>query len=33
MLKKSIDYSTISEVTGKTIEEIKEIENILVDEE
>jgi len=27
MLKKSIDYSTISEVIGKTIEEIKEIEN------
>ena len=26
MLKKDIDYDTISEVTGKTIEEIKEIE-------
>ena len=27
MLKKDIDYYTISEVTGKTIEEIKKIEN------
>ena len=27
MLKKDIDYYTISDVTGKTIEEIKEIEN------
>ena len=26
MLKKKLDYNTISEVTGKTIEEIKEIE-------
>jgi len=29
MLKKAIDYSTISEVTGKTIAEIKEIESNL----
>ena len=27
MLKKKLDYDTISEVTGKTIEEIKEIES------
>ena len=27
MLDEGIDYDTISKVTGKTIEEIKEIEN------
>ena len=27
MLRKKLDYTIISEVTGKTIEEIKEIEN------
>ena len=27
MLKRKLDYDTISEVTGKTIEEIKEIES------
>ena len=27
MLNEKIDYNTISKVTGKTIEEIKEIEN------
>ena len=29
MLKKKLDYDTISDVTGKTIEEIKEIEKII----
>ena len=27
MLNKNMDYETISEISGKTIEEIKEIEN------
>ena len=33
MLKKQIDYSVISEVTGKTIEEIKKIESDMLNKE
>ena len=33
MLKKKLDYDTISEVTGKTIEEIKEIEETIIEED
>jgi len=29
MLNKNMDYETISEISGKTIEEIKEIENMI----
>ena len=29
MLNKKMDYNTISEITGKTLEEIKEIENMM----
>ncbi len=33
MLRKKLDYDTISEVTGKTIEEIKEIEETIIEED
>ena len=33
MLKRKLDYDTISEVTGKTIEEIKEIEETIIEED
>ena len=33
MLSKGTDYEYISEITGKTIEEIKEIENNMQSEE
>ena len=33
MLKKKLDYDTISEVTGKAIEEIKRIEETITEED
>ncbi len=33
MLRKKLDYDTISEVTGKTIEEIKKIEETIIEED
>ena len=33
MLRKKLDYDTISEVTGKAIEEIKKIEETITEED